>query len=164
MLRKFWHFLGALPALTIGLGLLVLGLLTLRHLVNNLWVVDVNQIELVRAVAQDTADVPTLLSAAYPEVVLAFLAAVALSGIGLAMPLVYYLNKRFWPQQLGAMLVLRQAMWVGLWSAACTWLQMNRALNLAVALLVAIIFVLIEGLIVVRQKASSQPSASQPVS
>jgi uncharacterized membrane protein (UPF0136 family) len=44
-------------------------------------------------------------------------------------------------------------MWVGLWVAFCIWLQMNRTLGLAVALLVAAVFVMFEFLIQVRTRA-----------
>lgn len=162
MLRKLWHFLGALPAVTIGAGLFLLGLLTLRHLVNNLWVIDVNRLDLVRAVALDQAEAPALLEAAYPEVIVGFLAAVSLTAIGLALPFIYYLNKRFWPQRMGAMLVLRQSIWAGMWAAACFWLQINRALSIPVALLVLVVFILFELLLQVRQQSAVPPNLPPP--
>ena len=77
---------------------------------------------------------------------------------GLVLPFVFFLNKRFGgtsPNQTpGFLLTLRQAMWVGLWMAICTWLQMNRAFGLAIAVLVGGFFILVEIWLQLRTQVS----------
>jgi hypothetical protein len=51
-------------------------------------------------------------------------------------------------------MVLRQAVWLGTWIAFCTWLHMHRAFGLAIAALVLIFFVMLEGLLIVRQRSA----------
>lgn len=157
MVRKIIDKLGALPALIIGIGFIALGVLGLERIVNNIWLFDVERLDLVRAVAQDQAEAHSLLDAAYTDVIVAFLAAVAVIIIGFCLPLTYYLNKRFAPRNLKFFVVFRQSMWIGLWGAFCVWLQMNRALGLAVAVLVAAVFVLFEALLQVRTRATNLP-------
>ena len=75
---------------------------------------------------------------------------------GLVLPLAYYLNKRFGKGESSHFLVVvRQAMWLGIWVAACIWLQMNRTLGLGVALLVAAVLFTVEVLLQVRTRAAA---------
>ena len=53
-------------------------------------------------------------------------------------------------------------MWVGIWFAVCTWLQMNRSLSWGVAILVAIVPATFEILLQIRARADE--IASQPES
>lgn len=156
-MRDFLERLGTIPFLLLGLGLLALGLLALNQIVNNFWPFDVQRLDLVRATARGQADAPALLEAANLEILLAFLAAVMVVITGLVLPLVYYLNRRFYPEGKlpPFLLVMRQAMWVGIWVAFCVWLQMNRTLGIAVALLVAVVLVMFEVLLQVRTRATS---------
>ncbi len=157
-MKGFLTRLGVIPSLLFGLSLLGLGLLTLNHIVDNWWPFDVERLDLVRATAQGTIDAPTLMAAANSEIILAFLAAVLVAVTGLVLPFVFFLNKRFGgtsPNQTpGFLLTLRQAMWVGLWIAFCTWLQMNRTLGIAIVILVAVVFILFEFLLQVRTRAT----------
>lgn len=157
MIKTFLQKLGALPTLTAGVSLILLGLFALQRLVNNIWLFDVERIDLVRAVAQDQADSHMLLDAAYADVVFAFIAAAAIIIIGLCLPLAYYLNKRFAPRNARFIIAFRQSMWVGLWAGFCLWLQMNRALGLAVAIMVFTVFALFEALLQVRARATVLP-------
>ena len=71
------------------------------------------------------------------------------------MPLAFLLNRRFGRSgSQSFMIVLRQAMWVGLWAAFCLWLQMQRSLGLGVMLLSAIVLVIVEVLLQVRARAA----------
>lgn len=147
---------GILLALVLGVALCAIGLLTLQYIVDDWWPIDVARLDLIRDTVLDRIDASTLLGAANGEVIVAFLAAVMVTLTGLVLPLAYFLNKRFgrattFPPLLVA---LRQAMWVGLWGAFCTWLQMNRALGLAIALLVAFVFVLFELLVQIRTQVA----------
>jgi len=156
-MRDVVRRLGAIPFVLLGVGLVFLGLLALNHIVNNFWPFDVERLDLIRATARMQVDAAALLEAANLEILLAFLAAVMVAVTGLVLPLVYYLNKRLRAsdQLPSFLLVLRQAMWVGIWVAFCVWLQMNRTLGLAVVLLVAAVLAMFEILLQVRTRASS---------
>jgi hypothetical protein len=66
---------------------------------------------------------------------------------GTVLPFVRLLNARFTPASYdlppGGVLV-RQAVWVGLFVVACAWLQIPRALSPQIAFLLALAFVVIE--------------------
>lgn len=155
-MKGFLTRLGVIPSLLFGLSLLGLGLLSLNYIVDTWWPFDVERLDLVRATAQGTIDAPTLIAAANSEIILAFLAATLVAVTGLVLPFVFFLNKRFGNPTTtpGFLLTLRQAMWVGLWIAFCTWLQMNRTLGVAIVILVAVVFILFEFLLQLRTRAS----------
>ena len=156
-MRDTFDRLGILPFLVVGTGLLILGVLATDHIVNNFWPFDVTRLDLVRATALDEADATSIMNAANDQILMAFLASVAVATTGLVMPLVYYANVRFREgiQSPAFLIVVRQAMWVGLWLAFCLWLQMNRSLGIAVAGLVAAVLGTFEVLLQVRDRASS---------
>ncbi len=66
---------------------------------------------------------------------------------GTVLPFIRFLNTRFTPASYelppGGVLV-RQAVWVGLFVVACAWLQIPRALSPQIAFLLALAFVVIE--------------------
>lgn len=155
--------MGVIPSLLLGSGLLVIGLLSMTHILDSWWPFDVKRLDLVRATALGRADAAMILEAANNEIILAFLATVLIAATGLFLPLTYLLNRRFIrvdPGESGQLpsprflVTLRQSMWVGVWVATCIWLQMNRALGLAVAALVAGVLVLFEMLLHVRTRAA----------
>jgi len=67
--------------------------------------------------------------------------------VGTVIPFVRYLNVRFTPLQVepppGGVIV-RQAVWIGLFVVICAWLQIPRALNLPIAFLLGLVFTVIE--------------------
>ncbi|MBC8098159.1 MAG: hypothetical protein H7Y11_01835, partial [Armatimonadetes bacterium] len=74
---------------------------------------------------------------------------------GTATPLVLYLNVRFTP--LNAPLppggiIVRQSVWVGLYVVLCAWLQIPRVLTPVVAGLLALVFVVIEVFLRLRER------------
>ena len=148
--------LGVLPSLILGVALCAIGLLTLTQIVNNWWPVDVARIDIIRDTALDRIDAPTLLDAANRDVIIAFLGAILVTITGLSLPLTYFLNKRFGRETRFPpfLVTLRQAMWFGLWGAFCTWLQMNRAFGLAIALLAAVVFLLVEAMLQIRTQVT----------
>lgn len=156
-MRQNIERLGILPFLLLGSGLFVLGLMATNHIANNFWPFDVARLDLVRGSALDTVDATSIMDAISTDIMLAFLAGVMVSTTGLMLPIVYYANQRFGPQTEAPsfLLVVRQALLVGLWLAFCIWLQMNRSLGVAVATLVAVVLVLFEILLQVRTRASS---------
>lgn len=162
---KFLKRLGILPALLIGAVLFLLGLLAMSYIVNNFWPFDVNRLDLVRRSVTGQVDAATLLEAADMQIVLAFLAGILMAVTGLVLPLAYLLNVRLGhSHQTGATpsfwVVLRQALGAGVWVTFLVWLQMNRVLGLAVALLVAGVLVLFEVLLQIRSRAASVEAAS----
>lgn len=161
---KFSQRLGIFPYLMLGIALMAIGYVAIQYVVNNFWPVDTSRIDLIRAVAQGRADAVSLLEAPSHELIFAFLAMVLVMATGAILPIAYFLNKRFGrlvDERFGAssatpfLVILRQAMGVGFWLAFCVWLQMNRALGIGVALLVAAILVLFEMLLQIRNRAAS---------
>lgn len=85
-----------------------------------------------------------------------FLFVLALTGT--ALPVVAFLNRRFptVPPAASGMIV-REAIWVGLYGATLIWLQIARVLNLGLAFLLAVGFIAIEILIRLRERSQWKP-------
>ena len=147
--------LGIFPYLLLGFGLVILGFMAMNHVVDHWWPFDVRRLDLVRATALDQVDAASLMGAANVDIIFAFLCAVLAAATGIALPILYFLNKRFGLKAPHFLIVLRQSMWIGFWVAFCLYLQMNRMLGIAVALLVAAVLILFEFLVQVRTRASS---------
>jgi hypothetical protein len=167
-MNRLFARVGLLPYLLAGPALFVLGLLAMRYVVDNFWPIDVTRLDLVRATALDEVDAASLLVASDSEILIAFLGSVMVAIIGLVMPLVYFLNRRFGNNPaIHYLVVLRQAMWFGLWGAFCVWLQMNRTLGWAVILLVGLVLAMFEYLLQIRTRAdglvASPGSGDAPV-
>ncbi len=89
-----------------------------------------------------------------------FLSVLALTGT--VLPVIAFLNLRFPsnpPPTAGV--VLRQAIWVGIYIPTLAWLQIGRVLSLALALLLALGFVLIEWLLRLREKSQWKPEQKE---
>ena len=85
-----------------------------------------------------------------------FLGVMALTGTSL--PFTAFLNRRFPSQPPAAPgVILRQAIWVGIYGATLAWLQLGRVLTLALALLLALGLVLIEALLRMRERSQWKP-------
>ncbi|MFZ4813450.1 MAG: hypothetical protein ACOYL5_02860 [Phototrophicaceae bacterium] len=101
----------------------------------------------------------TLVTQTIPRVaqqwVFFFLLQLTLTGI--AIPVIRFLNVRFTPINRplppGGVIV-RQATWVGLFVATCAWLQIPRVLSGSVAFFLALIFLVIEFFIRLRERAA----------
>ncbi|MCP5101705.1 MAG: hypothetical protein GY943_39690 [Chloroflexi bacterium] len=155
--------LGVLPSLLFGAAIFVVGAYTLNYVVNSWWPFDVTRLDLVRSTALDQVDAASILEAANLEIVLAFLGSIFITITGLSVPLAYVLNQRFSNyanKQLEQaepprfLVTLRQSMAFGLWVTFCVWLQMNRALGIAVALLLLGVLILFELLLQLRTRAT----------
>lgn len=85
-----------------------------------------------------------------------FLSVIALTGP--AIPLTYYLNKRF-PSDppVEGLVIVRQALWFGVFSSTITWLQLGRVLTPALALIMAGVFILIEFLLRLFERSRWNP-------
>ena len=155
-MQRLLKKLSTMPYLLLGAALVVLGTMATSYIVNNFWPFEIQRLDLVRATVRGEAGAALLLDAANFEIILAFLATVALIVVGFVLPLVFFLDKRFGTEQPRFLLVVRQASWVGIWFSFCIWLQMNRALGVAIALLVAGVLVIFEILLQVRSRAAAQ--------
>ena len=146
--------LGILLFLFVGVVLFLTGILSVNHIVNNFWPIDVDRLDLVRDTAFGSVEATSMLRAANVEVILAFLAGIWIAVTGLVLPLAALLNFRFGSEaSFNWFVALRQSMWVGIWVAFCAWLQMNRSLGLGVAILVAAVLVMLEILLQIRSRA-----------
>jgi hypothetical protein len=127
--------------------------MAMNHIVDNWWPFDVARLDLVRATAVDQVDPASLMDAANLEIVFAFLSATLVAATGIALPTAYFLNRRFGSTSPVFLNVLRQSMWVGFFVSFCLYLQMNRMLGIAIALLVAAVLILFEFVVQVRMRA-----------
>lgn len=78
---------------------------------------------------------------------------------GTVIPFVRYLNVRFTPitaELPPGGVIVRQSIWVGLFVVTCSWLQIPRVLNLPIAFLVALVFVVIEAFLRTREIRSER--------
>lgn len=85
-----------------------------------------------------------------------FLGFLAFSGS--ALPVVYFLNRRFPtnpPADSGVL--IRQALWIGIYFDLLAWLQLGRILNLMLVLFLAAGLMLIEFLIRLRERTRFKP-------
>lgn len=85
-----------------------------------------------------------------------FLGVLALTGP--AIPITYYLNQRF-PSDppVEGMVIVRQALWVGVLGSTLAWMQLGRVLTPALALIMAGVFVLIEFLLRLFERSRWNP-------
>ena len=86
-----------------------------------------------------------------------FLGVIGLTGFSL--PLVFYLNKRF-PSNppVEGMVILRQALWVGVFGSTIAWLQLGRVLTGGLTLILAGVFVMIEFLLRLFERSRWNPN------
>jgi hypothetical protein len=88
----------------------------------------------------------------------AFFFCAVLGLTGLALPMVAYLNRRFPsvpPVTHG--IVMRQAVWIGIYLPTLAWLRIGRVLNFPIALLLAAGLILVEWLLRLREQSQWQP-------
>ena len=79
---------------------------------------------------------------------------------GVALPIVAYLNHRFpsMPPPSPAVIV-RQAIWIGIYFPTLAWLSIGRVVNLSLALLLAAGLILIEFLLRLRERSQWKPQS-----
>ena len=79
---------------------------------------------------------------------------------GLAMPVTWFLNLRF-PSEppAGPAVIVRQAIWVGVYGVVLVWLQQARLVTLWIGLGLAIGLIALEYLVRMREKARWQPKS-----
>jgi hypothetical protein len=85
--------------------------------------------------------------------------------IGLALPVSWFLNLRFPSVPLaGSNVIVREAIWVGVYGALITWLQQERLVTLWTSIGLAVGLVAVEYLIRMRENARWQPAPNLPPS
>lgn len=100
--------------------------------------------------------VPTL----GPRWLLFFL--ITLIGSGLALPVAHFINRRFPsnpPAQ--ASVLIREALWVGIYIDLIIWLQFGKVLNFALGALMLFGFALIEFLLRLRERNRFSPGTEE---
>jgi hypothetical protein len=78
---------------------------------------------------------------------------------GTVLPFVWFLRRRFSagePMPVGVL--LREALWIGLYVSACAWLQINRGLTLTVALFLALGLIVIEAFLRRVERSTWRPN------
>lgn len=92
-----------------------------------------------------------------------FLFTLALSGT--ALPVAYFLNRRF-PSDpaVDGGVVLREGMWAGVYASLLAWLQMGRVLTLGLAFVLAMGLVVIEFLLRMGERSQWTPEQQSVVS
>ena len=90
----------------------------------------------------------------------AFYALLQVALTGTALPFVRLLHRRF-SRQAGAHVragvLVRQAVWVGLFVTTCAWLRIPRLLSVPIAVVLALALVAIEALLRLRERTAWQP-------
>ncbi len=77
---------------------------------------------------------------------------------GLALPIVYFLNRRFPSTPMpNSTVLVRQALWVGIYGDVALWLQMGHIFNLALAVFLAAGLIAIELLLRMRERSLWKP-------
>ena len=97
--------------------------------------------------------VPTLA----PRWLFFFLLTLALSGT--ALPVAYFLNRRF-PSDppVDSSVVLREAMWFGVYGSLLAWLQLGRVLTSGLAIILAVGLILVEFLLRLGDGSAWKPA------
>ncbi|MFZ3069745.1 MAG: hypothetical protein WA110_01300 [Anaerolineaceae bacterium] len=87
-----------------------------------------------------------------------FFFCLVLVAAGLSLPATYFFDLRF-PSTPPAekSVIIRQAMWVGIFVALISWLQMGRVLTLPLAVILGAAFVLIEVLLRLWERSRWKP-------
>ncbi len=81
-----------------------------------------------------------------------------LLAIGVSLPLIHFLHRRFPSEpQVNTGILLRQAIWVGVYVDLLVWLQLGRALDTARAIFIAVGLIVIEFLLRMRERSEFQP-------
>jgi len=84
-----------------------------------------------------------------------FFVFVIMALTGIALPVVYFLHRRFPTEPLAeSNVIVRQALWVGVYGATLAWLQLGRLVSLYVILGLAGGLIAAEYFIRIREKAN----------
>jgi hypothetical protein len=85
-----------------------------------------------------------------------FLLTIAVTGT--ALPFVWVLRRRFAPDApVAAGVLLRQSIWVGLYVCLLVWLQVNRSLELSLAIFLGLALIVFEWLLRLMERSTWRP-------
>ncbi len=90
----------------------------------------------------------------------AFFALLQVALTGTALPFVRFLHQRFSKDRalfVNPNVMVRQAVWVGLFGSICAWLRIPRLLSIPIAVVVALALVAIELLLRIRERTQWRP-------
>ncbi len=79
------------------------------------------------------------------------------AATGTSVPFVWFLRRRFGGEAAPPGVLLREALWVGLYASGCAWLQINRSLSLTVALFLALGLGVIEAFLRRAERSTWRP-------
>lgn len=81
-----------------------------------------------------------------------------LAVTGTALPFVWLLRRRFAPNSpVPAGVLVRQAIWVSLYVGLLVWLQVNRSLELSLAILLGLALIVFEWLLRLMERSTWRP-------
>lgn len=80
-----------------------------------------------------------------------------MAAIGTSLPFIWLLHRRFDRRPAPSRVLLRQAIWVGLYTVICLWLQINRSLSLPLALLIGLGLVAFEWFLRLVERSTWSP-------
>lgn len=85
-----------------------------------------------------------------------------LAVTGTSLPLAYFFNRRFSSSPfLKSSVILRQAIWAGVYADILAWLQLGRVLTSTLVLFLAVGLVVVEFLILLRERSQWKPEESK---
>lgn len=79
------------------------------------------------------------------------------AATGTSVPFVWFLRRRFGGEAAPPGVLLREALWAGLYASGCAWLQINRSLSLTVALFLALGLVVMEAFLRRVERSTWRP-------
>lgn len=90
-----------------------------------------------------------------------FFVLLQVAATGMAMPFLRYLNLRLMREGyvLPGIVIVRQSVWFGLFVVTCAWLQMPRVLNVGIAVVLAVAFIVVEVFLRTREIAHERENA-----
>lgn len=90
-----------------------------------------------------------------------FFVLLQVTATGMAMPFLRYLNLRLMREGyvLPGIVIVRQSVWFGLFVVTCAWLQMPRVLNVGIAVVLAVAFIVVEVFLRTREIAHERENA-----
>jgi hypothetical protein len=89
-----------------------------------------------------------------------FYALLHIAFAGTSLPFIRLLHHRFAHDHgltLGAGVIVRQAIWVGLFGTMCAWLRIPRLLSLPLAIVLIVAIVIMESLLRLRERMQWRP-------
>jgi len=89
-----------------------------------------------------------------------FFALLQLGLMGTSLPLIQFLHRRFAPRAGtadDAVVLIRQAAWVGVFGTVCAWLRIPRLLSIPLALIMLVALIAIEFFFRLRERMQWRP-------